>query len=153
MKIEEMADVFWNLANFAKHRILTLAPPRSYALNLRALIKVSKVSWTSQLLYEILRSSLKIQFDMTNFISPKSTPPKSPVLLGLRYILRSGNPVVYQQQLDFGGVKVPLKKFSRSRNCIERQSTEHTTKAMVKGQTAKHIHLKFCANPNQNCSP
>ena len=43
MKIEEMVDVFRNLANFAKRTILTLAPPRGYALNLRALIKVSKV--------------------------------------------------------------------------------------------------------------
>ena len=59
MKIEEMADVFLNLANFASHAFLTLAPPSGYALNLKALIKVSKVSWTSQLSYEILRSSLE----------------------------------------------------------------------------------------------
>ena len=44
MKIEEMADVFLNLANFAPHALLTLAPPSGYALNLKALIKVSKVS-------------------------------------------------------------------------------------------------------------
>jgi hypothetical protein len=44
MKIEEMADVFLNSANFAPHAILTLAPPSGYALNLKALIKVSKVS-------------------------------------------------------------------------------------------------------------
>ena len=44
MKIEEMADVFLNLANFAPHAFLTLVPPSSYALNLKALIKVSKVS-------------------------------------------------------------------------------------------------------------
>ena len=44
MKIEEMADVFLNLANFASHAFLTLGPPSSYALNLKALIKVSKVS-------------------------------------------------------------------------------------------------------------
>jgi hypothetical protein len=36
MKIEEMADVFLNSANFA--------PPSGYGLNLKALIKVSKVS-------------------------------------------------------------------------------------------------------------
>ena len=35
MKIEEMADIFLNSAN--------LAPPSGYALNLKALIKVSKV--------------------------------------------------------------------------------------------------------------
>ena len=44
MKIEEMADVFLNSDNFAPHALLTLAPPSSYALNLKALIKVSKVS-------------------------------------------------------------------------------------------------------------
>jgi hypothetical protein len=37
MKIEEMADVFLNSANFAPHPLLTLAPPSSYALNLKAL--------------------------------------------------------------------------------------------------------------------
>ena len=41
---KEMADVFLNLANFPKHALLTLAPPNGYALNLKALIKVSKVS-------------------------------------------------------------------------------------------------------------
>ena len=44
MKIEEMADVFLNSANFAPHAFLNLAPPRGYALNLKVLIKVSKVS-------------------------------------------------------------------------------------------------------------
>ena len=73
-----MADIFLNLANFAPHAFLTLAPPSHYALNLKALIKVSKVSLTSQLSYEILRSSFERKFDKTNFISPKRTPPKSP---------------------------------------------------------------------------
>ena len=44
MKTEEMEDVFLNSANFASHAFLTLAPPSGYALNLKALIKVSKVS-------------------------------------------------------------------------------------------------------------
>ena len=44
MKIEEMSDVFLNSANFAPHALLTLTPPSGYALNLEALIKVSKVS-------------------------------------------------------------------------------------------------------------
>ena len=57
MKIEEMADIFLNSANFAPHAFLTLVEPRGYGLNLKALIKESKVSWTSQLSYEILRSS------------------------------------------------------------------------------------------------
>ena len=43
MRIEEMADVFLNSANFAKHTLLNLAPPSHYALNLKALIKLSKV--------------------------------------------------------------------------------------------------------------
>ena len=44
IKIEDMPDVFLNLANFAPHAFLTLAPPSGYALNLKVLIKVSKVS-------------------------------------------------------------------------------------------------------------
>ena len=44
MKIEEMADVFLNSANFVKHTFLNLAPSSGYAVNLKALIKVSKVS-------------------------------------------------------------------------------------------------------------
>ena len=63
IKIEEMADVFLNLANFAKHTFSNLAPPRGYALNLKVLIKVSKLSWTSQLSYKILRSSFERKFD------------------------------------------------------------------------------------------
>ena len=84
MKIEEMADVFLNLANFASHAFLTLAPPSGYALNLKALIKVSKVSRTSQLSYEILRSSFERKFDKTNFISPKKLLPDHSGLRGLR---------------------------------------------------------------------
>jgi hypothetical protein len=44
MKIEEMADVFLNSADFASQAFLNLAPPSGYALNLKAMIKVSKVS-------------------------------------------------------------------------------------------------------------
>jgi hypothetical protein len=44
MKIEEMEDVFLNSANFAPHAFLTLVEPRGYGLNLKALIKESKVS-------------------------------------------------------------------------------------------------------------
>ena len=54
---------------------------------LKALIKVSKVSWTSQLSYELLRSSFERKFDKTNFVSPKKTPPKSPQFLGLNHVL------------------------------------------------------------------
>ena len=83
MKIEEMVDVFLNSANFAAHAFFTLAPPSSYALNLKALIKVSKVSWTSQLSYEMLRSSFERKFDETNIISPKRTPPSLGKMLNL----------------------------------------------------------------------
>jgi hypothetical protein len=44
MKIEEMADVFLNTANFASNALLTLAQPSGYALKLKTLIKESKVS-------------------------------------------------------------------------------------------------------------
>ena len=44
IKIEGMAVFFLNSANFAPHALLTLALPSGYALNLKALIKVSKVS-------------------------------------------------------------------------------------------------------------
>ena len=43
MKIEEMDDVFLNSDNFVSHALLTLAPPRGYALNIKAVIKLSKV--------------------------------------------------------------------------------------------------------------
>jgi hypothetical protein len=62
---------------------LTLAPPSGYALNLKVLIKVSKVSWRSQLSYEILRSSFERKFDKTNFISPKKLLPGHSGLRGL----------------------------------------------------------------------
>jgi hypothetical protein len=76
MKVVEMGDVFLHSANFAQHALLTLAPSSGYALNLKALIKVSKVSRTYQLLYKILRSS----FDKTSFISLKEHFPKARVL-------------------------------------------------------------------------
>ena len=41
---QEMVDIFLNSANFVSHLLLTLAPPSGYALNLKTLIKVSKVS-------------------------------------------------------------------------------------------------------------
>ena len=56
MKIDEMADVFLNSTNFAQHAFLTLAPTSGYILNLKALIKVSKINWTSQLSYKVLWS-------------------------------------------------------------------------------------------------
>ena len=44
IKIEEIADVFLSSANFAKHTFSAIVPPSGFALNLKALIKVSKVS-------------------------------------------------------------------------------------------------------------
>jgi hypothetical protein len=85
MKIEEMVDIFLNSSNFVKHTFLTLAPPSSYSFNLKALIKLSKV------IYEILRSSFEREFDKTDFISRKRTPPKSPHCLGLMYIASNPN--------------------------------------------------------------
>ena len=76
MKIEEVAIIFLNVASFVSYAFLTLAPPRGYALSLKALIKVLKVSWTSQLSF---RSLFERKFDKTNFISPKKTPPKAHV--------------------------------------------------------------------------
>ena len=78
--MEEMADIFQNSANFAPHAFLTLAPPSGYALNLKVLIKVSKVSWRSQLSYEILRSSFERKFDKANFISPKKLLQKARIV-------------------------------------------------------------------------
>ena len=85
MKIEEMADVFLNSANFAPHALLNLAPPSGYTLKLKTLIKVSKVSWTSQLSYEILRSSFESKFDKTNFISPKKNTSQKPGLFWVKF--------------------------------------------------------------------
>ena len=84
MKIEEMADIFLNSANFASHAYLTSAPPSGYALNLKILIKVSKVSCTSQLSYELLRFSFERKFDKTNFISPKRTVNLKPVFFRIK---------------------------------------------------------------------
>ena len=49
-----------------------------YALNLKALIEVSKVSWTSQLSYEILRSLFESKFGKTNFMSSKKNTSQKP---------------------------------------------------------------------------
>ena len=77
MKIEEMADVHLNSANFAPRAFLTLATPRDYALNVESLIKVSKVSWTFQLSYGILRFSFERKFHTPNFISLIKRFPKA----------------------------------------------------------------------------
>ena len=77
MNIDEMMDIFLDSVNFTSHAFLTLVPPSDYALNLKALIKVSKLSWTSQLLYGIIKYPLEQKSEKTIFIFPKRTPPKS----------------------------------------------------------------------------
>ena len=113
MKIEEMADVFLNSANFASHAFLTVAPPSGYALNLKSLIKVSKVTWTYQLSYEIFR-----KFDKTNFSSPKSTPSKSPGLLELKNVFFLN---VYNTELTQLFLEFLLKRWDKSRKLPLRQ--------------------------------
>ena len=50
MKIEEMADVFLNSANFASHAFLTLETPSDYALNLPKHSEISHHLWTFPML-------------------------------------------------------------------------------------------------------
>ena len=53
MKIEEMADVFLNLSNLAKHTFKTLVPPSGYVLNLKALIKLSKNGNSTSVMHSV----------------------------------------------------------------------------------------------------
>ena len=85
MKIDKMADVFLNSANFAQHALLTLAPPNGYILYSNALIKVSKVNWTSQLLYKILWSSSERKYKKDKLHFSQKTLPKSPHRLELKF--------------------------------------------------------------------
>ena len=71
----------WRM-NFAQRTILTLAPPIGYTLNLKALIKVSKNSWTSQLSYRVLH--LK---ENPKFISLKKHLPKAPLQGKMRRLM------------------------------------------------------------------
>ena len=61
MKIDEMADVFQNSANFWQHAFSTLAPPSSYTMNLKTL-KLADLNET-------------LEKDKLHF--SKKTPPKS----------------------------------------------------------------------------
>ena len=78
MKIEEMVEIFLNSANFPPHALLILGSPSGYALNLKALIKVLKGSWTYQLSYEILGSTFERHFDKTNLTSSKKDNSQNP---------------------------------------------------------------------------
>ena len=62
MKIDKMADVVIPSANFWPDAFSSLAPPSTYNMTLKTLTKVSKVSWASQLLYELLCSSFEWKF-------------------------------------------------------------------------------------------
>ena len=72
---------FLNSANFAPHALLMLAPHSGYALNLKPLIKVSKVCWTSQLSHEILRFSFERKFDRTKNTSQKPASYRDKVVI------------------------------------------------------------------------
>ena len=77
MKIDKMADVFVNLI---------LVPPRGYNLFPKALIKVSKVSWTSHLSYKTLWSSFQRKWRKDKLNFSQKTPSKSPHRLRLNKI-------------------------------------------------------------------
>ena len=74
---------FLNSSNFVPHPFLTLVPPSGHALNVIALIKVSKVICASQLLYQILRSSFERKFDIDKIHFSEKTFPNIPRALGL----------------------------------------------------------------------
>ena len=139
-----MADIFLNSTNFASHAFLTSAPPSGYALNLKILIKVSKVSWTSQLLNELLRSSFERKFDKINFVSPKKTPPKSPQFLGLR-ARQMQNSSTLMRSLDVV-CWTPwffLTYFLANRRCVLLSSA--LSQITVKGKTNAELIMKaFC---------
>ena len=78
MKIDKMADFFLNSANFAQHALLTLVPPSGYTFQPKALIKVTKVSWTSQLSYKILWSLFERKSRKDKLHFSQKTPCKSP---------------------------------------------------------------------------
>ena len=90
MKIEEMVGIFLNSANFASHVLLTLAPPSNYALNLKALIKVSKAEHLSfHVKYLDLR--LKKKWWQTSFFQkehfPKARVSKGKSKLVLTFVI------------------------------------------------------------------
>ena len=43
MKVDKMAGVFINLANFAQHTLLGLAPPSGYTLHQKVLITLAQI--------------------------------------------------------------------------------------------------------------
>ena len=100
-----MVEVFLSFATFAQHKLLTLAPPSGYTLYPKPLIKVSKVSSTPQLLYEILRPSFERKFKKTNFISLKKNLPKNPRSLGLMLQTAVGSAIFF---LNFQGQKLTM---------------------------------------------
>jgi hypothetical protein len=95
-------------ANFAPHALLTLAPPSGYALNLKALIKVSKVSWISQLTLKYLDLHLKENLILqTSFLrknasqKPASFRFNVTAALNSAQILRLVRPRVYSSMVHF----------------------------------------------------
>ena len=85
MKIDEMAFFFLNSANFVQHTYFTLVPPSSYTWNIKALTKVSKVSWSYQLSYKLLWSSFQRTFRKEKLYFSQKNLFKAPVQLELSY--------------------------------------------------------------------
>ena len=78
-KVHIVITSLWVLDGyFYGTHLFNLAPPRCYTLNLKALNKVSKVSWTSQLSYKILCSSFERKFRKDKLHWSRKTHPRSP---------------------------------------------------------------------------
>ena len=107
----KMADVFLNSAIFWQHVLSTLAPPSSYTMNLKTLTKVSKVSWTSKVSYEILYYSFEWKFRKDKLHFSQKTPPKSPHRLGLK-----ASNIQVQFTTLFPSKKQLLKAFVKARS-------------------------------------
>ena len=80
MKIDEIADVFLNSANFEQHAILTLEPPSGYFLNLKVLTPYQKLAEHLSFHIKYCDLHLKENSEKTNFISSKKHLPKAQVL-------------------------------------------------------------------------
>ena len=153
MKIEEMADIFLNSANFASHAFLTSAPPSGYALNLKVLIKVSKVSWRSQLSYEILRSSFERKFDKTNFISPKKLLPGHSGLRGLNGLKSSPHTCVTEMPIFWSqkNTQFMVKKFTPNKVGVAVNTEMLSDYPIILLKKAKKVTIQSSANPKLNC--
>ena len=117
-------DFFLNLANIAQHVILTLGPPSGYTLNLKALIKVSNVSWTSQLSYVILIWK-KIQKRQTLLKDWKTLPKLDhkiwPMRIKIKVKLIFSTPFltsIFNQTFFFSSTKICKNEYSTIFHCV-----------------------------------